>query len=108
MSEQLEINYIIDQDWREHKKYILVTLDKNTDKIASQSKELIELKLHLQKIENNTETIKALITSEKKENIEHRKNKNNGFSLFTQILISIISSVTAILSILLTGLLDKL
>lgn len=107
---------IIDSDWREHKRLILSTIDKNSDRITQNEKQLSEQKLHLQRIEQNTEVIKGWMRSEKVENDkkaeQERTNnqtlKKQGLSIVSQIIIAIITGVVTLGTILLTGLIDKI
>lgn len=102
-------NGISDPDWRENKKLILKTLEDAGIAINKHEKQLQDLKLHLQKIESNTEVIKTWMRSETIDNKKiAEKQKQGRISMIVPIVTAIISSLTTLVGILLSGILDKI
>lgn len=94
---------IIDNDWRENKIFILKSIEKNSNQLASHDKELAKLNLHLQKIESNTEVIKSWMRLEKesREQVEkarliENKKTREGQNFVVGIITSLISSISTI------------
>lgn len=89
-----------DTDWRENKKLILTTIEKNGQLIQQHEKQLQDLKLHLQKIESNTEVIKTWMRSEK---ITKQDNKKTGIHFLLEIGKILIASLITLIGVALSA-----
>lgn len=93
-----------DRDWRENKKVIFQSLEIASQGVDKNAKEVQTIKLHLQKIEGNTEIIKAWMKSERVQEQEQIKKTPN--KILIPIIVALISSGTTIVGITLSGLMD--